>query len=137
LLVANKLRPDDAEVKYGIGVAYQEMNQPKGAMAWLADSVATRPSADAFNRLGRMYFDADQPDRAAGALTEAVKLGKKQELDAGTKVSWLTDSLYLLGRVQSDRRNVQAAKQAWEDFLGRQPSNQTQVDEVKRYLATQ
>ena len=135
LLAANKLNPQDAEVMYGIGVSYQEQNQIKAAIAWLARSTTAKATADSANRLGRLYLDTDQAGSAAMVLTEAVRLGKEKEKALGIQIPWLTESLYFLGRVESDRRNVGGAKRAWEDFLGRNPPNPTQVDEVKRYLA--
>ena len=135
LVAANKLNPQDAEVMYGIGVAYQEQNQTKAAIAWLARANSIKPTAESANRLGRLYLDSDQAGAAATALTEAVRLAKEKEKAQGMQVPWLTESLYFLGRVESDRRNVGGARRAWEDFLGRNPPNQTQVDEVKRYLA--
>ncbi|MBP9087969.1 MAG: tetratricopeptide repeat protein [Kofleriaceae bacterium] len=135
LLAANKLNPQDAEVMYGIGVSYQEQNQITAAIAWLARSTTAKATADSANRLGRLYLDTDQAGSAAMALTEAVRLGKEKEKALNIQVPWLTESLYFLGRVESDRRNVGGAKRAWEDFLGRNPPNPTQVDEVKRYLA--
>ena len=120
---------------YGIGVSYQEQNQIKAAIAWLARSTTANATADSANRLGRLYLDTDQAGSAAMALTEAVRLGKEKEKALSIQVPWLTESLYFLGRVESDRRNVGGAKRAWEDFLGRNPPNPTQVDEVKRYLA--
>jgi tetratricopeptide (TPR) repeat protein len=135
LLAANKLNPTDADVMFGIGVAYQDQSQTKAALAWLAKATNIKPTAEGSNRLGRLYLDADQAAPAAAALTDAVRLAKAVEKERGLPVPWLTDTMYVLGRVESDRRNSAAASRAWEDFLGRNPPNQVQVDEVKRYLA--
>lgn len=134
LLAANKLKPNDGDVLYAVGVAYQLLKQPKAAMTWLAKSAKVRPDAEAFNRLGRLYFDNDQTGEAASALWEAARLGKEWEREQKLTLSWLTEAYYIIGRIESDRHNNGAAAKAWSAFIDRNPPNPAQVEEVKRFL---
>jgi tetratricopeptide (TPR) repeat protein len=135
LLAANKLKPDDAEVLYGIGLAYQKIGQAKVAVEWLVRSTQVAPSADASYLLGTLYYDLNEAGPAAAALTTATRLGA--ELAAAKKpVPWLTDALYLLGRIEYDLHDEAAARRAWELFLSQNPSNQTRIQEVKYQLST-
>jgi tetratricopeptide (TPR) repeat protein len=130
--VANKLRPSDSEVLYGLGIAYQDLGKGKDAISWLSRSVQLSPRADAYYRLGLLHYDLNQVAQAAAALTTATRIAAEDEKD--TPVPWLTEALYLLGRYELDRRNDGAARRAWEQYLARNPSNQTQVIEVKRIM---
>lgn len=76
-----------------------------------------------------------RPDEyRAAALTRATNAAIAEEKKGNAKVDWLTEALYLLGRVEHDRRSEGAARRAWELYLGRNPTNLPQVDEVKRLL---
>lgn len=137
LLQANQLDGRDADVLYLIGVAYQEQHQYKAAVAWLERSIEGKPRAEADYRLGLCQLELEQGARAAAALTRATAVALAEEKKGGEKaekIPWLTEALYLLGRVEHDRRNEGAARRAWEGYLARNPSNLPQVDEVKRLL---
>lgn len=134
LLQANQLDGGDGEVLYLIGVAYGELHQFKAAAAWLERSNEVKPRAEAEYRLGLAQLELEQAAKAAGALTRATNAALAEEKKGGAKVEWLTEALYLLGRVEHDRRSEGAARRAWELYLGRNPTNLPQVDEVKRLL---
>jgi hypothetical protein len=51
-------------------------------------------------------------------------------------VPWLTDALYLEGRVHYDLRNEAAARDAWLRYLARNPPASARLTEVKQLLAT-
>jgi tetratricopeptide (TPR) repeat protein len=134
LLQANQLAASDGDVLYLIGVAYQELRKFKAAAAWLEQSIAVAPRPEAEYRLGLTQLELEQASKAAAALTRATSGAMAEEKKGGEKVDWLTEALYLLGRVEHDRRNDGAARRAWEAYLARNPTNLPQVDEVKRLL---
>ena len=134
LTSALQLQPNNADVLYGLGVAEQEQTHLADATNWLTKSVAIKPNADAYNRLGKLYYDQEKVDAAAGAFARATELGLAQEHATGEILPWLTESLYLLGRIEPVRRDEAAARHAWELYLGRNPSDHTQSDEVRREM---
>lgn len=135
LLQANQLSAGDGDILYLIGVAYQELRKFKAAAAWLESSLAVKARPEAEYRLGLAQLELEQAGKAAAALTRATSGAMAEEKKEGAvKIAWLTEALYLLGRVEHDRRNEAAARRAWEAYLGRNPSNLPQVDEVKRLL---
>jgi tetratricopeptide (TPR) repeat protein len=134
LEAANKLKPGDPDVQYGIGVAHQELGDRKNAVDWLARALKARPRAEGFYRLGLLYYDLDRARDAAGALWSATDLGTGDEKRLGTQVPWLTDALYLLGSIENALRHDAQARRAWEQYLSRGPTNQTQQQEVRRLM---
>ncbi len=134
LLQANQLDGADGDILYLIGVAYQELHEYKAAVAWLERSLQVKPRPEAEYRLGLAQLELEQGTRAAAALTRATSGALAVEKKGAEKVAWLTEALYLLGRVEHDRRNEAAARRAWETYLERSPTNLPQVDEVKRLL---
>jgi tetratricopeptide (TPR) repeat protein len=134
LLQANQLSAGDGDILYLIGVSYQELRKFKAAAAWLESSLAVKARPEAEYRLGMAQLELEQAGKAATALTRATSGAMAEEKKGTEKVAWLTEALYLLGRVEHDRRNEAAARRAWEAYLGRNPSNLPQVDEVKRLL---
>ncbi|MEZ4363102.1 MAG: tetratricopeptide repeat protein [Kofleriaceae bacterium] len=134
LLLANQLAPDDGDVLYLVGVAYQSLRQFKVAATWLERANAKKPRAEAEYRLGMSLMELEQASGSAAALTRASQAALAEEANGGPKVEWLTEALYVLGRIEHDRRNEAAARRAWEAYLLRNPPNQTQVDEIKRLL---
>jgi len=131
---ALRLAPRNPDIPYGIGLAYAELDDRPRAIEWLTRAVAAQPRADAYWRLGSLYYEIDRAGAAATALERATSLATKDERERGTTVAWLTDALWLLGSVQQVLRNDGATRNAWEAYLARNPSNKAQADEVRRNL---
>jgi tetratricopeptide (TPR) repeat protein len=136
LLAAAGISPKDPEVMLLIGAAYQELEQSSTALQWLEQSMKAAPTAEAAWRIAQLYRDANQGRRAAAALTSATRLAAESETRTGKRIPWLTDALYLQGRVNLDLHNEVAAREAWTLYLARNPPASAQVTEVKQLLAT-
>jgi tetratricopeptide (TPR) repeat protein len=134
LEAANQLKPGDPDVQYGIGVAHQELGDRKNAVTWLARALAARPRAEGFYRLGLLHYDLDRGREASDALWSAVGYATEDERKLGATIPWLTDALYLLGSIENQLRRDAQARRAWEQYLARGPSNQTQEKEVRRLM---
>ena len=136
LLVATKLAPRNAEVLFLLGASYQELQQAAKARKWLEASIRIAPSADAFWRISQLDRDANHGSQAAAAVTEATRLAAESEQRTGTPIAWLTDALYLQGRVNFDLHNEPAARDAWSRYMARNPPASAELAEVKQLLAT-
>ncbi|HEU4729141.1 MAG TPA: tetratricopeptide repeat protein, partial [Kofleriaceae bacterium] len=136
LLAATELEPKNPEVMLLIGAAYQELDHPRAALEWLEASVKLAPQADAFWRIGQLYRDRNQGTKAQAALTSATRLAVETEQRTGKPVAWLTDALYLLGRVSLDLHADGAARDAWTLYVARKPAPSAQLSEVNQLLAT-
>jgi tetratricopeptide (TPR) repeat protein len=128
------LAPTNPEIPYGMGVAYDQLDEPALAIKWLNRAVAIEPFADAFFRLGSLHYEANQPGPAASALTRATEYGLKEERHHGTAVPWLTAAYRMLGSVELLLHHDRAARMAWEAYLDRAPTDPVQADEVRREL---
>jgi len=100
------------------------------------DSAKISPRAETYWRIGQIERDANHVPQAIAALANATRLGVEAEAHAGKPVPWLTDALYLLGRVSLDHNNAAAARAAWLAYLDRNPPPSAQRTEVKQLLAT-
>ena len=136
LIAAARIDPKNAEIMFLMGNAYQELQQPAVALQWFEASTRITPNADAYWRMGQLYRDGNAGAMAAGALGNATRLAAEAEKKTGKPVPWLTDALYLLGRVQLDLHNEPAARDAWQVYVGRSPAPSAQLTEVKQLLAT-
>jgi tetratricopeptide (TPR) repeat protein len=136
LLAAARLAPRDAEVMFLIGAAYQELEQSSTALQWLEQSMKAAPTAEAAWRIAQLYRDANQGQRAAAAVTSATRLAAQAESRTGKPVPWLTDALYLQGRIHLDLHNNAAAREAWTQYVARNPPASAQLTEVKQLLGT-
>jgi tetratricopeptide (TPR) repeat protein len=136
LLAANKLAPRNAEVMALIGAAYQELQQATAALEWLEAAAKLAPTADTYWRIGQLYRDANQGAAAAGALANATRLAAEAEKKTGKPVPWLTDALYLRGRVSFDLHDEVSARDAWSLYVARNPPPTAQLAEVRQLLAT-
>jgi predicted Zn-dependent protease len=136
LLAATKLDPKNAEVMFLIGAAYQELQQNTAALQWLEASARIAPRADAFWRISQIYRDANQGPPAQAAVASATNLAAAAEKRTGRPVAWLTDALYLQGRVNFDLHDEAAARNAWLMYVARNPPASAQLSEVKQLLAT-
>ena len=134
LLQANQLDPREREVLYLVGIAYQELRQFKAAAAWYSRANEIKAGAETDYRLGLAYIELEQAAQAATALGRATAAALADERRGDAKVPWLTEALYQLGRIESDRRNDAAARRAWETYLARSPASTPQAEEVKRML---
>ncbi len=126
--------PGNADLPYGLGMAYVELEDRPNAVTWLTKAVAAQPRADAYYKLGELYYESDRAGPAASALERATTLATTDERKDGVTVPWLTDALWLLGTVQQVMHNDGATIRAWEAYLARNPKNQAQAEEVRRYL---
>jgi tetratricopeptide (TPR) repeat protein len=136
LLAAIKLDSKNAEVMFLIGAAYQELQQTATALQWLEASAKIAPRADAFWRIGQIYRDANQGPPARAAVASATRLAAEAEKRTGKPVAWLTDALYLQGRVNLDLHDEAAARDAWVRYVARNPPVSAQLSEVKQLLST-
>jgi tetratricopeptide (TPR) repeat protein len=137
LLAASKLDGKDPEVMFLLGAAYQELQQTAAALAWLEASVRIAPRPDALWRIGQIYHDANKEPPARTAVASATRLAAEAETRTGKPVAWLTDALYLQGRINLDLRNEAAARDAWRLYVARNPPASAQLSEVKLLLGTQ
>jgi cytochrome c-type biogenesis protein CcmH/NrfG len=119
-----------------IGAAYQDIQQPAIALQWLQDAVRIAPSAEAFWRIGQIERDANHGPQAAAALNNATRLAGESEKRTGRPVAWLTEALYLQGRVSFDLHSEAAARDSWLQYVARNPPASAQLTEVKQLLAT-
>jgi tetratricopeptide (TPR) repeat protein len=133
---AIELAPADGEVAYLFGVAYDQTDQDDAAMQWLAASVKTAPRADAYHRLGELYYARDNAASAASAMTEATKLAEKDFATTGVEPKWLVDTYYMLGLIEVTRGNKAGARAAWSKWLSRNPTDHVKVASVRDQLAT-
>jgi tetratricopeptide (TPR) repeat protein len=136
LLDASRLDPRNAEVLYLLGAAYQELQQNGEAMRSLDASVRLMPSPDAYWRLAQLHRDANRGNEAAVAVGSATRLALETEKATGKQVGWLTEALYLQGRINLDLHNDAIARDAWQVYVARNPPSAAQLAEVKQLLAT-
>ncbi|HEX7840740.1 MAG TPA: tetratricopeptide repeat protein, partial [Kofleriaceae bacterium] len=136
LLDASGIAPKNADVMLLLGTAYQDMEQLGMARQWLEDAARIAQSPEAYWRIGQIERDANHGGRAMAALATATRLATDAEQHAGKPVSWLSDALYLQGRVSLDLRNDAAAREAWSQYVARNPPPSAQLTEVKQLLAT-
>ncbi len=136
LLQASKLLPQDPEVPYLIGVAYQNLDQKPTAIEWLKRSNTLRPRAEASYRLGLLYIDLNQPGAAKSALADATSQGLEEDKKTGVAPPWLTDGLFRLGRVANDAHDEATARDAWEKYVRRNPPPGVQLNEANTALRT-
>jgi len=136
LSAAVRLDPKNAEVLFLLGAAYQDSQHPAEARRWLGETVKIAASPEAYWRIAQLERDANHGPAAVLALTTAIRLGGELEARTGKPVPWLTDALYLQGRVNLDLRNEPAARDAWRAYIARNPPASAQLTEVKQLLAT-
>jgi tetratricopeptide (TPR) repeat protein len=137
LLDASKIKPNDPDVAFGIGAAYQELQQKAAAIKWLELSAREKPRAEARWRLGQLYYDGQHDHEASSNLAAAVKLANDDEKATGKKPDWLTDALYDLGSIYLALHNDNGARDAWNRYLDLKPKNAAQVNEVKYKMQTE
>jgi tetratricopeptide (TPR) repeat protein len=135
LLEAGRIEPRNADVQFLLGAAYQELQQNGEALRALEASTKLGPRAEAFWRLAQIYRDANQGGPAAAAVAGATRMAAESER-RGKPVPWLTEALYLQGRVNLDLRNDAVAREAWLEYVARNPPASAQLTEVKRLLGT-
>jgi tetratricopeptide (TPR) repeat protein len=136
LLEAGRIDPRNADVLYLLGAAYQELQQTGEALRALEASTKLAPRAEGYWRISQIYRDANQGAPAAAAVGNATRLGLEAEKQTGKTVPWLTEALYLQGRVNLDLRNDAVAREAWVLYVARNPPASAQLTEVKRLLGT-
>jgi len=135
LLAAVAIDAKNADVMFLIGAAYQELQQGSTALQWLESSMKLAPRAETSWRIAQIYRDGNQGARTAAAVTSATRLALEAEKH-GKPVPWLTDALYLQGRVNLDLQNDAGAREAWRQYVARNPPASAQLTEVRQLLAT-
>jgi tetratricopeptide (TPR) repeat protein len=135
LLAAAAIDAKNADVMFLIGAAYQELQQAATALQWLEASMKIAPRAETSWRIAQIYRDANQGPRTAAAVTIATRLAAEAERH-GKPLPWLTDALYLQGRVNLDMQNDAGAREAWRLYVARNPPASAQLTEVRQLLAT-
>ncbi len=137
LLEAARLDPENDDIKFLLGAAYQELQKTTLALRALQDSTKRAPRADAFWRIAQIYHDTNRGSQAAAAVGTATRLAAEAEQRTGAPaVPWLTDALYLQGRINFDLHKEAAARDAWTLYVARNPPASARLTEVKQLLAT-
>ncbi len=142
LLAANKLKSDDAEVAFNLGVAYRELGEKatkKVAVDWLRRSHKLRPSADTSFLLGQLFQDPDvnQVPGAIDSYKSATRLADEQIKKTGTAPTWYPEALYQLGDLANAIGDEGTACTAWRRYLVTTGvKNPKRVETVNRALAT-
>ena len=131
---AMKVAPGEPSIAYGMGMSYAELGDKARAIEWLTRSVKLQPRAEAYFKLGDIYYQLDKASAAAQALGRATELGLAEERRTGKTVPWLTDAYWLLGDVERVRGSDSGQRRAWERYLERGPTDKAQADEVRRAL---
>jgi len=137
LLDASKIKADDPDVAFGIGAAYQELQQKAAAIKWFELSVREKPRAEARWRLGQLYYDGQHDREASSNLAAAVKLANDDDKATGKKPEWLADALYDLGSIYLALHNDAGAREAWMQYVALHPKNAAQLKEVQYKLQTE
>jgi len=136
LLEATRLDPDNDDVKLLLGAAYQELQKTTLALQWLQASTKHAPRADAFWRIAQIYHDTNRGSQAAAAAGTATRLAAETEQHTSAPIPWLTDALYLQGRINFDLHKEAAARDAWTLYVARNPPASARLTEVKQLLST-
>jgi tetratricopeptide (TPR) repeat protein len=131
-----RLDPRNATTLFLLGAAYQDSQRPAEARRWLGEAVKIAANAEAYWRIAQLERDANHGPAAIVALTSAIRLAGDIEARTSKPVPWLTDALYLQGRVNLDLHNEAAAREAWQIYVARNPPASAQLTEVKQLLAT-
>ncbi|HEX8113319.1 MAG TPA: tetratricopeptide repeat protein, partial [Kofleriaceae bacterium] len=133
---AVRLSPPNAETLFLLGAAYQDSQHPAEARHWLGEAVKIAAIPEAYWRIAQLEHEANHGPAAILMLTDAIRLAGEAETKTGKTVPWLTDALYLQGRVNFDLHNEAAARAAWQLYLARKPPASAQRSEVEQLLAT-
>ncbi|MDX2088546.1 MAG: tetratricopeptide repeat protein, partial [Kofleriaceae bacterium] len=138
LIKANELKPNDPEISYLLGMAYDGVGQVDGARMWLQRSNQLEPKAEASYRLAKIYETVDNKlIEAAAAYGSAYRQAREDERKHGLPLPpWYLDAMYLHGQLSLDAQNYAAAKRAFEEYQGANPPSGPRLDAVKRALAT-
>jgi len=136
LLEAARLDPENDDVKFLLGAAYQELQKTTLALQALEASTKRAPRADAFWRIAQIYHDTNRGAQAAAAVGTATHLAAEAEQRTRAPVPWLTDALYLQGRINFDRHKEAAAREAWTLYVARNPPASPRLTEVRQLLST-
>ncbi len=131
---ALEIAPQEPSITHGIGMSYAALGDRPKAVEWLTRSVRSHPLADAYYQLGIIHFDLNNLGPAEQALSRATTIALADERANGVAVPWLTDAYWLLGTVESARRNDAGMCRAWRSYLDRQPPSGAQSDEVRRIM---
>jgi cytochrome c-type biogenesis protein CcmH/NrfG len=138
---ADHLIPEDPDITFLMGLAFYSLkdtdpspSSTTSAKAFLRKATAARANGEAFYYLG--LLEKDTSDRGAlGYLETAAKIGRDEE-KAGRTPWWLSDALYRLGESHVAAGNVAAARDAWSQWLVRNPPSDARRKTVENALAT-
>ena len=146
---AYKLKPDDYDVLYAMGIALQKQFDLKSAVEWFKRANQVKPSGMASYKLGVLYSDPKLHDdkNAAQAFQQALTLlqqdedrgGLKPLLEGNDNVDPISDTMWLLSKIyeSSAYANPSEEKRLLMKFLNRHPKDmQIRVDEANKLLST-
>ena len=142
LLAANKLKGDDAEVAFNLGVAYQELGTKetkRAAVEWLKRSNGIKRTAETSFRLGQLYQDKDidQVQPAIDSYKTATSLADDEIKRTGVTPPWYGEALYYLGDLANSVGEEVTACKAWRAYLvAPGTKNPVRVGTVNRALGT-
>jgi tetratricopeptide (TPR) repeat protein len=135
LLDANKLKGDDKEVTFEIGLCYKTLGaleQRQAAIKWLLEAKKLdEKRAEISFLLGELWADSDinKPALAAGAYTSATILAADEQKKTGAAApDWLSEAYYKLGDLEYGLGHMPAAKRAFQSYVDSSPAN---VDHLK------
>ncbi|HLL21459.1 MAG TPA: tetratricopeptide repeat protein, partial [Kofleriaceae bacterium] len=128
-----------AEVARLLGIALKNVkNQPQNAAGWLEKAYEMEPTADAAFHLGELYTDPrlNNPKAAIRSYERATSLARRGEKDGKPVPAWLAQALYDLGDIHRTQNNLKGAKDAWEQWLQRNPKPGPRLKEVQQMMVT-
>ncbi len=147
LAKANKVNPSDIDIMAIIGLAFFNLKDSQSsagptAAIWLEqakkanqDGVLTLATINYY--LGRLYEEQGKAAPAASALDEAVRRAELEDKKTGKMQPWYGDAQYLRGRVHNVLHNDEAARDAFQKFLGQNPpQDDLRRKEAEKELST-
>jgi len=147
LEVATTLDRSNSAAMYEMGRAFygvrnQGPQYKKTGTQWFESALKASPAlaadvkADAYWRLGDLYFDLNKPGETARAWESATALAEDIEKNTGKAPTWLTMTWYRLGQVHEGMNNRVAQKRAWTRFVSRNPPDGSEKSAATYWLAT-
>ncbi len=105
-IAAHKAAPQDANICYLLGAAYQKSGDPKNAQAYLEKATSVDPdNVSALVALGQLYDQQKNYRAAIPPLEKAVTIDAKEWL-----AHWVLSDAYLhVGEYEKARKNSEAA----------------------------
>ena len=130
LQIAWGLRKDDLDPK--------ELQEPKALVkSWLEQANKIKPNAEAYQRLGKVYRDENNGPKAAETFAIATRLAEEETKKSGHAApKWLQDAYYDLGQIELNLNDLDKARDAWDKYVGTNPTPSQKLDRVNEKLRT-